>query len=389
MIYIPVSQLEAGMVLAGPVLHPGANAHVLLRANHELNVAEVKALSEYEIRGGWIHHPGFEFLDDKMGTEIPRARVRLYEGVKQSFTGIAKRTAGAFDLREYQAVVGNMILSLVANKKTATWAERIMDGDDELFAHSANVAYLSLVIGMQIRDYIVSQRLYVNLRDGRDLTNLGIGAMLHDLGKLGLENRYQSVHFCDPAADSDEYRSHAQRGYDAVRGRVEATASQVLLHHHQRFDGKGFPKRRQRLNGSPAGPLKGEKIHIFSRIVAVANAIDGLMSAQPKEEAPLFAAMATIQNKPFRSMFDSVVLKAAVRVIPPFPLGMVVQLSDSRRAVVTGLNESKPDKPTVGLLAGDQNESEGNLETLDLSLPGTPAIVPYGNSTAEPAHALA
>ncbi|MCP4248964.1 MAG: hypothetical protein GY778_18125 [bacterium] len=52
----------------------------------------------------------------------------------------------------------------------------------KLFAHYANVAYLSLVIGMRINDYIVAQRRHVSQADAADLTKLGIGAMLHDLG---------------------------------------------------------------------------------------------------------------------------------------------------------------------------------------------------------------
>ncbi len=128
------------------------------------------------------------------------------------------------------------------------------------FSHCANVAYLSLIIAMRAKRYVAEQRKCANHRDAVDFTNLGIGAMLHDLGKLGLDPEYHDVHFHDPAAESDEYRRHAKRGYRAVQGRVESTAVYILLHHHQRFDGTGFPRRARREGERELAPLKGTNI---------------------------------------------------------------------------------------------------------------------------------
>lgn len=64
--------------------------------------------------------------------------------------------------------------------------------------------------------------------------------------------------------------------------------------------------------------MKGNDIHIFCRIVAVANAMDGLMSVYQKRGLPIVAALAAIQQPGFNGMFDPVVLDAALRVIPPF-----------------------------------------------------------------------
>lgn len=384
MIRVPISKLEQGMVLATPVWHPGVEDHVLLRADFSLDAECIGHLKRIGVEAVWVRHPGFEFLDQKLPDDIPRRRVRVYESVKRSFSAIADRTSGAFDLLEYRTIVGELILTLVANRNNAVWAQRLMDAGDELFAHCANVAYLSLVIGMRVKHYVAAQRSYVCQADAADLTNLGIGAMLHDLGKLGLDPEWRDVHFMDQGAISDEYRSHAERGYRAVQGRVEATASQVLLHHHQRFDGHGFPELEPVSEQRQAKPMVGTNIHIFSRIVAVANAVDVLINVSKKRGLPLVTALAEIQQPTFDGMLDPVVLDAALRVIPPFPLGAYVELSDGRHAVVTDLNESRPCQPKVHVLGPNPDVRGEGCEELDLSASDAPSIVKTDNQAVPP-----
>ena len=384
MIRMPVGKLESGMILAAPVRNPVVGKHVLLHAGYCLEVPTIARVQRLGIEAVWIRHPSFDFLDEKLGDEIPRCRAKLYNTVKQSFSGIASKTSGAFDLIEYRTIIGNMIMAIVANKGNAVCAQRIMEGNAELFSHCSNVAYLSLVIGMRIKDYIFAQRKYVNYRDGADLTNLGIGAMIHDIGKLGLDKKWHDVHWFEKHANSDDYRSHAERGYRAVQGRVEATAATIVLYHHQRFNGQRVPQPKVNHQGPSVEPMEGARIHIFTRIVAVANAIDGLISACQNVNAPKVTALSVIQHSRFDGVFDPLVLDAALRTIPPFPLGACVELSDGRQAVVIDLKESKPCQPKVGLLHGCHNENGATYKEVDLAAPEAPAIVKIGDQVVNP-----
>lgn len=386
MIYIPISQLESGMILAAPVRHPKIEDHVLLQAGFRVDADSIKNLHRFSVVSAWIRHPSFDFLDRQLSDDIPHRRARLYESVKQSFSGVADKTVGAFDLIEYRTVVGEMIMAMVANRDNAVWAERLMDGSDELFSHSANVAYLSLVIGMRIKEYVAEQRRFVSYAEGADLTNLGIGAMLHDLGKLGLDRKWWNVHGIDAEANSDEYRSHAERGYRAVQGRVEATSSQVLLHHHQRFDGSGFPTIESKHKERAVREQKGSNIHVFNRIVAVANVLDALISAATKRGYPLITALAAIQRPALTGVFDPIVLDAALRTLPPFPLGASVTLSDERQAVVTGLNELTPCQPVVRILQPADADANDEIVEVDLSAEGSPAITRIMEQPVNPAN---
>lgn len=384
MIRMPASKLEPGMILAAPIRDSLERTRVFLHASYSLEARTIAGLQKRDIESVWICHPTFDFLDQKLGREIPLRRAQLYHAVKQSFSGIATKTSGAFDLNEYRTVISNMILSMIANEDNAVWPQHIMEGNSGLFEHSSNVAYLSLVIAMRIKEYVFAQRKFVNRRDGTDLTNLGIGAMIHDIGKLGLDKKLQDVHWFEEDANSEEYQSHAERGYQAVQGRVEATAATIVLHHHQHLNGTGFPKQPAQSAASPVIPAKRPNIHVFSRIVAVANAIDGLIVACRKSNAPMVSALAALQQSRFNGVFDPVVVDAALRTIPPFPLGAFVKLSDGRQAVVTDLNESKPCHPKVGILDEEHNENGETNAELDLAACDAPKIVKIGDHVVNP-----
>lgn len=379
MIRIAFNELEPGMVLAAPIRHPARSGHVLLHADFQLDADTIRRLQRFGIRRVWIRHPGFDFLDERLSEVVPQSRVKLYMGVKRSFSGIAERSSGAFSLLEYRKMVSDAIIAMVGDKNNAVQAERIMEGESELFAHSANVAYLALVIGMRLREYVCAERKHISRVEAEDLTNLGVGALLHDLGKLGLNERLQGVHSCDDQAGSEEYRTHPRRGYRAVQDRVEATARSAILHHHQRFDGQGFPQLPPLPGRKEALPMEGRNIHVFARIVAVANVLDELMAAHQKQDRPIVAALAALQREPFQGMFDPVVLDATLRSVPPFPLGTRVGLSDGGDAVVTDLNAAAPCQPKVHRTRPTVAEQGDVYEEIDLTAPGTPCIVSDGN----------
>lgn len=384
MIYVPIEKLEPEMVVGSPVRHPDFANHVLLQSGYHMEEETIAHLRRFFISGIWIRQPGFEFLDDRLNDAVPSGRHRLFHTVKSSFEKISEKVSCAFDVIEYRSVVSEMIMSLVANKDHAVWAERMMEGDSPLFAHSANTAYLSLVLGMRLKDYIFEQRKVADYITATDLTNLGIGAMLHDVGKLEMDADWHDVHILDDSSSSPEYRSHPERGYKAIQGRVEATASQVVLNHHQRWDGRGFPDPKARSNEHKVDMAKGTRIHVYCRIVAVANAIDSVISSCKLDQKPVVNAFASLRKPNYFGMFDPRVLDTALRSIPPFPIGTCVQLDDGTQAIVSDLNEAEPCRPMVSLLRAIPGEDDQRPEEIDLSQRGAPEIVMVDDLEVDP-----
>ena len=367
MIRIPIEELTPGMELAAPIPHPRLPHVALLKTGYRLVPRIIRQLPKYGVGYVWIRHPGFEFLDERVGQIIPQSRTQVFYQVKKSFTGIADRTAGSFDLNEYKRVISELIINLVTEPSNAVWAERLLGDNEDLFAHSANVAYLAVVLGMGLRRYIALERKYVEKAEIDDLTNLGIGAMLHDIGKLGMDRDLRQAHEVDEPEDGDTYRRHPTHGYRALTGHIEATAAAVVLHHHQRFNGQGFPKSRSVHAERKLATIKGRKIHIFPRIVAVANAVDALMAIGRRNNKPTVVALSVLQSRAIRSRFDPVVLLAALRCIPPFALGSCVTLSDGRKAVIVDLNRDTPCQPAVQVVPEGCATNATTGETVDLA----------------------
>jgi len=102
-------------------------------------------------------------------------------------------------------------------------------------------------------------------------------APMHDIGKIGIPDAI----LLKPARLTPEERrtmeTHTIIGYDILKGSSSAylsMAASIALHHHERFDGKGYPHG-----------LKGEEIPQEARIVAVADTLDALMTVRPYKDA--------------------------------------------------------------------------------------------------------
>lgn len=377
MIYLSVEQVEEGMVLAKPLQHPLQPGVVLLQAGCRLDSRSISLLPQYNVSRLWVQHADFEDLDRSLNPGVGELRTQLRHHLKAFFAGITPKSV-TVDPKNDLALIDDLIKELSTDTQHAVYVARHVDSDDDLAGHSANTAYLSTVLGLWLRGYIVEQRKGVPSSVAMDLSNLVIGAVLHDVGKLGLDRSMQGVHHCDESKCTKDYRDHAERGYRLLQGRIEATASAAVLHHHQRYDGQGFPAIRSRQDAKRAAPLSGRAIHIFPRVVAVANTLDALFCAAHRDGRPLASALAALQSTEVRSMFDPVVLLTALQCVQPFPVASVVGLSDDRQAVVIEQNADKPCRPVVRTLDGGIGREARAKEELDLARPGAPTIACQG-----------
>jgi hypothetical protein len=152
-------------------------------------------------------------------------------------------------------------------------------------------------------------------------------------------------------------------GFDEVRGKVSPTAASAVLHHHQRMDGTGFPKRPRAMG--PPRALEGNEIHVFARIIAVADVFDRVRNppcsvrhgsvehCPPK--APTVRALRHVLEMTREGKLDPVVLKALMAVVPAFAPGSLVELSDGEVCIVTGWDPLQPCRPTMHVILDPQD----------------------------------
>jgi putative nucleotidyltransferase with HDIG domain len=191
--------------------------------------------------------------------------------------------------------------------------------------HALNVAVISMLMG---RVFGFSEA---------EMLDVGVGALLHDVGKLELPER---VRLPDPqAAPADQalYREHVARGVaQAKRMGLSPGAMLVLAQHHEMADGSGFPQK-----------LNVDRMTAAARIVALVNRYDNLCDpAVPAHALTPHEALSLIFAQT-RSKFDASMLNAFIRMMGVYPPGSVVQLTDDRLALVTNVNSTRPLKPRV------------------------------------------
>lgn len=137
--------------------------------------------------------------------------------------------------------------------------------------------------------------------DEKWIFNLKVGSILHDIGKIGV----RSAILCKPGAldqhECDEMRSHPAIGGRIVRTLYGFNLEPIVRHHHERFDGKGYPSK-----------LKGDAIPLESRLIFIADTFDAMTSDRPYRRAlPTERALEELR-KHAGTQFDPDLVRVAI-----------------------------------------------------------------------------
>ena len=350
MLRVSLADAQPGMVLAVPVRHPAAPDLVLLADNCRLDRDSLKRMAQLEVRELWVKYPPLGDLDQFISPKVLAARSNLIADVSATFENVHEHVAAKVRYDVHTNAIGRLIRALVREPQAALFLGELVGGDRgagatgvDLMRHSTVVTYLSLLMGLKLGGYLVQQRRRIDPARAAEVTNLGLGAMLHDVGirYLPEETRQQ---YLETGNESDPaWRQHTSLGYDLVRGRIAPTASTIVLHHHQRVDGSGYA-------GQDVPVLVGDRIHVFSRIVALADAFDELrfpvgLPGRPKAQVLQYLLRPEVTRR-----FDEQVLLALLAVVPAFAPGSILRLSDGEWAVPIDHNRRDPCRPIVQLI---------------------------------------
>ncbi|MEM1356162.1 MAG: HD domain-containing phosphohydrolase [Planctomycetota bacterium] len=364
MLRVDLRTARPGMSLALPVMNPKLPGHELLRVGYTLTPSVIEKLDDMRVRSVWVDYPALSFLDKFIDRDAVEKQSHVVTQIQSTFELLQHQSAAKLPYDTYTDAIGALVDQLISNPGAALFLGDMIEFDDDssLMQSGSTVTYLSLLLGLKLEGYLVKQRPHCEPTRARDVLSLGVGAMLHDIGVTMLppevRTRYeQTGDERDPA-----WREHAALGFRAVRGRIEPTAANVVLHHHQQFDGNGYA-------GKDFPAQAGTSIHIFARIASVAEMFNRLRHPRSLVAPPTVQVLAALLSDQLAPRFDPNVLRALVDVVPPYPPGSMVTLTTGRKAVVINPNVKNPCRPTVQLLPGDGlPDSEGSLgPSIDLS----------------------
>lgn len=213
---------------------------------------------------------------------------------------------------------------------------------DRAAAHPLNVTVISLMLARQLS---VPRAL---------LLDMGIGALMHDIGKSVLPDRVRLPREDFTSAEAALYRDHVSEGLAIGRRMGLAPEAQlVIAQHHELADGTGFP-----------GALPLARMSLGARIVSLVNRYDNLCNAHvPALSLTPHEALSKMFAQS-RNKFDQTLLSGFIKMMGIYPPGSLVQLTDDRYAMVMTVNATQPLKPRV--LAYDADVPVDDAMHLDL-----------------------
>ncbi len=240
-----------------------------------------------------------------------------------------------------ETVVFDCVAQLMEYEEPAIYLLSESPGDRSA-QHPVNVMVLCLLLGK------------IQGMNASELRQLGLAALLHDLGKLCLP--VQFAHALDSWSPRERavFESHVGESVAlAERMELASEVATAIAQHHELADGSGFPLR-----------LLGEDMSRAGKVLSLVNRYDRLCNPANNAEAltPHEAlAQLFVQCK---TKFDTSILDAFIRMMGVYPPGSIVQLSDERYALVVSVNAIRPLRPRV--IVYDANVPREQALTMNL-----------------------
>ncbi len=326
--FVPTGCIRNGMILGKTIYN--ASGEMLLCEGKEVIPLYIERLHLLGINGVYI--------DDSISKDIDiqnvvsdEVRIKAVQGVKNilvhSVNDNASEKAAAVD--QARQIVEEIMAEILKNSKLMVNMVDLKVFDEYTYYHSVNVSVLSTVVGVAIG------------MNQKDLFALGLAALLHDLGKVFLDKN--TINKPGQFSEQELYdvQRHSELGYSYLRSMfdVPVKSSLGVLHHHERYDGSGYPKG-----------LKGGEISLFGRIIAVADVFDALVSDRPYRKALLPSdAMEHIMGSG-GIHFDPDITRIFSMKVAPYPLGTAVELSNGCVGLVTENYEGFGLRPSVKVI---------------------------------------
>lgn len=250
------------------------------------------------------------------------------------------------DIQRIGKIVEDMIEQILDEKDFVFALSQLRSVDDYTYQHSVNVGVLSLIIG-------------IDLALGKEeLKNLGIGAMLHDIGKIMVPEEIIKKPSKLTFDEFAEVKKHTEYGYEIlIQTDVAEEAAQIALHHHEKYDGTGYCRG-----------LRNTKIPLFARIVAVADVYDAMSNDRVYQRRftpdKVFREITHLGNK----HFDTEIMETFARHINIYPTGTGIILNSGHRGIVLYQNKLYPESPIVRVFLPKDQNSKRLYFDLDLSV---------------------
>lgn len=222
---------------------------------------------------------------------------------------------------------------VITNPDALVWLTHLRSRDEYTATHCINVCILALTFGRELA------------LDEEQLHCLGLGALLHDIGKMQVPDEILNKPGRLTKDEFEVMMGHPSHGYAMLVDdhNLDENSLHIVLHHHERLDGKGYP------NG-----MAGDDIPLLTRISSIVDVYDAITSDRCYHDG--IAPALALENlfKWSAGNYDVSLLEKFIKCLGIYPIGSVIRLNTNAVGVVVATDADHRIKPIV-LLTIDAN----------------------------------
>jgi HD-GYP domain-containing protein (c-di-GMP phosphodiesterase class II) len=341
---VATRRVEPGTVLGRDVMDGRPGAIPLLRMGVKMTARHLTALLAAGVNAVYVDDALSEGIEVRQLVD-PEVRRRATTAVSRAFDGARDCFAEGRGISETVITDLTKVAEMIArdvedNADVALALDDLACADGYTLQHSIDVAAIGMLVGQKLfreSGWIdhTGRRTWKH-RDRR-LARLGLGLLLHDIGKLAVPIDILNKPGKLDEAEWELMRAHPRAGVEMLRSDLISPLVKVVVRsHHERWDGGGYPDG-----------LSGDSIHQLARVAATADVYDAVTSERVYASArPPDVGVQIVLDGTGRA-FDPNVCDVFRRVVAPYPPGFEVRLSDGRRGVVASVPPENLGRPVV------------------------------------------
>ena len=283
--------------------------------------------------------------------ELPAAETALETASDKVARLMDNLKAGEnLDINAVRNAVQPILESVIRNSDALLWVSEMQKKDAYTYSHSLDNCALAIAFGRHLGLY------------KEDLRNLSMGLLLMDVGKVKVSDDILNKTGTLSPEEFDEMKNHVYYGVNLLRDTpgMNETIINVVLTHHERFDGSGYPSG-----------LKGKEVPVYGRIAAIIDCYTAMTgnSTYRAAIAP-HKALQTIYNWRNKYFQDELV-EQFLQCLGVYPTGSLVEMSSGEVGMIMSQNRVQRLKPKIMMLLNENKKPYDVGKIVDLTIEAT------------------